>query len=159
MVASAMVLDSTQPDRTEIRSRSVDRQDAEAAKEPGEMIDGQARAAIGAAIEVHRHLGPGFLETIYEEALCLELNLRRVSYQRQVPIPVRYKGREIAQTKLDLIVENQLVIELKAVTALLPIHVAQLISYLKAGPFRLGLLINFNVSVLRTGIRRVIWNP
>ena len=120
------------------------------------MTDRQARTVIGAAIEVHRHLGPGFLESIYEEALCVELNLRRVPFRRQVPIPIRYKCHQIAQTKVDLLVGTELVIELKAVTGLLPIHVAQLFSYLKAGPFQLGLLINFNVSVLREGIRRLI---
>jgi GxxExxY protein len=137
----------------------VNRQDAEDAKEPTEKIDRQARAVIGAAIEVHRHLGPGFLESTYEEALCVELDLRGIPFRRQVPVPIRYKSHEIAEARLDLLVGAQLVVELKTVAALLPIHMAQLLSYLKAGRFRLGLLVNFNVPVLRQGIRRLIWNP
>ncbi|HET6147131.1 MAG TPA: GxxExxY protein [Polyangia bacterium] len=136
----------------------MNRQDAADAKEPSVALDTQARAVIGAAIEVHSHLGPGFLESTYEEALCVELELRRVPFQRQVPLRVRYKGRDVTETRLDLIVGEGLVIELKAVSALLPIHAAQVISYLRAGSFQLGLLLNFNVTVMRQGIRRFIWN-
>jgi len=104
-------------------------------------------------------IGPGFLESIYEEALCVELDLRRIPFRRQVPFPLQYKGRDIAEARLDLVVGDKLVVELKAVTVLLPIHAAQILSYLKAGSFPLGLLLNFNVPILRQGIRRVIWNP
>ena len=115
---------------------------------------------IGAAIEVHRHLGPGFLESVYEEALVVELGLQEIPFRRQVPVPVRYKGLSVAEARLDLLVGAPAPgVELKAVAALLPIHMAQLLSYLKAGSFQLGLLINFNVMTLRQGLRRVIRNP
>ena len=136
----------------------VNRQDTKNAKEPGGELDTWAHRVIGAAIEVHRHLGPGFLESVYEEALVVELGLRGIPFRRQVPIPVRYKGLSVAEARLDLVVGAQLVVELKAVAALLPIHMAQLLSYLKAGSFQLGLLINFNVMTLRQGLRRVIRN-
>jgi GxxExxY protein len=111
---------------------------------------------IGAAMEVHRNLGPGFLESVYEEALCIELSLRRLAFQRQVPIGVTYKGHTVGEGRVDLLVANQLVVELKAVEVLLPVHQAQVISYLKATGHRLGLLINFNVPILKSGIKRVI---
>ena len=115
---------------------------------------------IGAAVEVHRHLGPGFLESVYEEALVVELGLQEIPFRRQVPVPVRYKGLSVAEARLDLLVGAPAPgVELKAVAALLPIHMAQLLSYLKAGSFQLGLLINFNVMTLRQGLRRVIRNP
>ena len=113
---------------------------------------------IGAAIEVHRHLGPGFLEAAYEEALTVELGLRSLWFDRQAALPVIYKGRVIADQRVDLIVEGVLVLELKAVESLLPIHAAQLLSYLKAGAFQVGLLINFNVPLLKDGIRRLLWD-
>ena len=139
------------------------RQDAEHAKtdarpEPSDELEHLAHAVIGAAIEVHRYLGPGFLESIYEAALALELDARKVRFQRQVPIEVTYKTRVIGESRLDLVVENQLVVELKHVESLLPLHRAQLLSYLKAGAFQLALLINFNVPILRDGVRRVIWS-
>ena len=109
---------------------------------------------IGAAIEVHRHLGPGFLETVYEQAMMVELAIRGLTVRRQVPIVLAYNALPSAQ--LDLLVEDELVVELKAVERLSPIHTAQILSYLKAGAFQLGLLINFNVPTLRQGIRRVI---
>ena len=112
-----------------------------------------------AAIEVHRHLGPGFLESVYETALVLELEARGIAVARQVPVTVMYKGRSVAESRLDLVVEDELVVELKAADALLPIHHAQVISYLKAGAFELGLLINFNVPLLRDGFRRIVWHP
>ncbi len=140
----------------------IDRQGAEVAKgsreEPSSQLDKLAYAVIGAAIEVHRHLGSGFLETAYERALYIELQLRGIEFERQVPISLLYKEHDIGECYLDLVVEGMLVLELKAVAALHPIHTAQLLSYLKAGAFQVGLLINFNVNVLRDGIRRVIWN-
>lgn len=124
--------------------------------EPSRRVDQLARQVIGAAIEVHRHLGPGFLESLYEEALALELALRSISFERQKAVPVRYKGREIGEGRVDLFVAGELLTELKAVDALAPIHKAQVISYLKAFGLHLDLLINFNVPVLRAGIQRVI---
>jgi GxxExxY protein len=137
----------------------MNRQDAADAKqEPPEHLDRYAHDVLGAAIEVHQHLGPGFLESVYEGALMMELELRGFAVQRQVVIPVVYKGRAIADARLDLLVEGELVVELKAVESLLPVHRAQVISYLKTGAFQLGLLINFNVPILSQGVRRVIWN-
>jgi GxxExxY protein len=110
---------------------------------------------IGAAIEVHRALGPGLLESAYEECLCHELELRGYSYQRQVPLPVVYKGVKLdCGYKLDIVVEGGLVLELKAVEQLAPVHEAQLLTYLKLSGNRVGLLINFHVPVLKDGIRR-----
>jgi len=124
--------------------------------EPPPELDAIASAAIGAALEVHRILGPGFLEGIYEEALAMELELRGISYERQKTISVSYKGRRIGEGRTDFFVENSLIIELKAAEKLLPVHHAQVISYLKATGCRLGLLINFHESVLRQGVRRVV---
>jgi len=102
-------------------------------EEPSSELDALVHETIGAAIEVHRALGPGFLESIYEEALCLELTHRKISFGRQVPIPICYRSRPVGTSQLDLLVAGQLVVELKAVPQLLPIHVAQVIFYLK-GP-------------------------
>lgn len=110
---------------------------------------------IGAAIEVHRVLGPGFLEVVYEEALCVELAIRGLRFSRQVVVAVNYKGHEIGEGRLDLLVENVLIVELKAVEDLLPIHTAQVLSYLKTTKHRLALLINFNEPLLKKGIRRL----
>ena len=110
---------------------------------------------IAAAIEVHRALGPGLLESIYEECLCRELNLRKVSFDRQIPLQIQFKGAQLGYAyRLDLLVEKQVVVEIKAVESILPIHEAQLLTYLKLGGFKIGLLINFNVTILKRGIRR-----
>jgi GxxExxY protein len=111
---------------------------------------------IGAAIEVHRTLGPGFLESFYEEALCRELAERRVAFLRQVAVEVLYKGAIIGEARLDLLVEKRLLVELKATERFAPIHLAQVLSYLKATGLTLGLLINFNVLALRLGVRRIV---
>ncbi len=112
---------------------------------------------IAAAIEVHKSLGPGLLESAYEECLCRELTLRGVHFERQKPLPVEYKGTKLdCGYRLDVLVENAVVIEVKAVASLEPIHEAQLLTYLKLGGWKLGLLINFNVPVLKDGIRRRI---
>jgi GxxExxY protein len=111
---------------------------------------------IGAAMEVHRVLGPGFLESVYEEALSTELHLRGVPFERQVPAPVLYKGKVVGEGRLDMVVRDTVIVELKTVEALAQIHTAQLLSYLKATGYQLGLLINFNVPVLRHGIKRII---
>ena len=125
-------------------------------REPGAELDQLAHGVIGAAIEVHRLLGPGFLESVYEEALCVELKLRGIPFTRQAALGVDYKGHAVGEGRLDLLVGDALVVELKAVDALAPIHSAQLLSYLKATGYQLGLLINFNVPVLRNGIKRVV---
>ncbi len=111
---------------------------------------------IGAAIAVHRHFGPGFLESTYQKALSIELTHLQIDHVSQAPVGLTYRGESVGEGRLDLLVENQLVVELKAVNALAPIHKAQVISYLKATRHPLGLLINFNVEVLRDWIRRVI---
>jgi GxxExxY protein len=113
---------------------------------------------IGAAIAVHRELGPGYLEMVYENALCVELGIRKIPYSRQHPISLNYKGHNVGEGRLDILVDNCLVVELKAVESLSPIHKAQVISYLKVTGCELGLLINFNVMVLKDGIQRVIQN-
>ena len=125
-------------------------------KEPCDEADQIAHAVIGAAIEVHRHLGPGFLEAVYEEALCIELELRGVPFARQARVGVVYKGRPVGEGRIDTIVGDLVVVELKAVRALTPLDRAQAISYLKATRLELGLLINFNVPLLKDGIERVV---
>ena len=111
---------------------------------------------IGCAIEVHRNLGPGLLESIYESALCVEFDNNDIEYQRQILIPVRYKDNIIGEHKLDLLVENEIIVELKAIDKMAPIFEAQLLSYLKMADKRLGLLINFNTEKLKDGIKRII---
>ena len=134
----------------------MNRRGAEATKGVRHELNEWTQQIIGAAIEVHRHLGPGYLEATYEEALVQELGLRSIPFTRQVSMPITYKGQVVSEARLDLLVRDEIVVELKAVAALQPIHTAQLISYLKAGAFELGLIINFNVPLLREGIRRVI---
>jgi GxxExxY protein len=124
--------------------------------EPDGTVDRLARETIGAAIEVHRALGPGFLEFVYEEALAVELGARHIPFERQVPLAIEYKGSVVGQQRLDLLVGGRLLVELKAVESIAPIHVAQLVSYLRAAHRVLGLLINFNVPALRSGIRRIV---
>jgi len=115
------------------------------------------RRIIGAAIEVHRQLGPGLLESAYEECLCYELSLRRLAFERQKPLPIDYKGLRLhCAYRLDLIVDDKVIVEIKAMDGLLPIHTAQLLTYLKAAGKELGLLINFNVPILRSGIKRIV---
>jgi len=125
-------------------------------KEPTEELDRLAYEVIGAAIEVHRDLGPGFLESVYEEALCVELTARQIPFLPQHLVSLLYKGHAVGESRLDLLVDSSLVVELKAIETLAPIHTAQVISYLKATGCQLGLLINFNTSVLKDGIKRVI---
>jgi GxxExxY protein len=127
--------------------------------EPNDRLDRLARAVIGAAIEVHRALGPGFLEAVYEEALALELERREIAFERQAPMTVHYKGVPVGATRADFLVGGELIVELKSVEQLAPVHVAQVIAYLRAFRCPLGLLITFNVSLLRHGVRRVILTP
>ncbi len=124
--------------------------------EPDVRLDDLAHAVIGAAIEVHRELGPGYLESVYEGAMAVELELRGIPFRRQVGVTVMYKGRPVGEGRFDMLVADDLVVEYKAVESLLPVHFAQVLSYLKAGRLRLGLLINFNVPLLKEGIKRVI---
>ncbi len=114
------------------------------------------RNVIGAAIEVHRHLGPGFLENIYEQALCYELSTRGITFERQKEIVVPYKNIAISGQRLDIVVEGQVIVELKTVEQLLPLHEAQILSYLKSTGMKVGLLMNFNVKQLKTGIKRMV---
>jgi GxxExxY protein len=112
---------------------------------------------IGAAIEVHRIIGPGLLESVYELALYRELWLRGLRVDRQVRLPVRYKGGELdCEIRLDLMVNQQVIVEVKCVEKLAPIHTAQLLTYLRMQELWMGLLINFNVDLLRNGIKRVL---
>jgi len=112
---------------------------------------------IKAAIEVHKHLGPGLLESAYEECLCRELHLMGLSFERQRSLPVEYKGIKLdCGYKLDMVVENMVIVEIKAVDRLLPIHEAQLMTYLKLTGLRLGLLMNFNTPVIKDGIKRIV---
>ncbi len=124
--------------------------------EPPFELDETTGAVIGAALEVHRVLGPGFLESVYEEAMSIEFGLRGIPFERQKPISVSYKGRPVGEGRLDFFVQNSLIVELKAADKLLPIHQAQLMSYLKAARCRLGLLINFHERLLKEGVRRVV---
>jgi GxxExxY protein len=123
--------------------------------EPGVQLNQLTHGVIGAAIEVHRVLGPGFLESV----LRVELTLRGMRFARQVPIGVQYKGHAVGAARVDLVVEDHILIELKALEVLAPVHFAQVLSYLKATGLQLGLLITFNVPVLQHGIRRIILNP
>jgi GxxExxY protein len=117
--------------------------------------DNLTYSVIGAAIAVHRNLGPGYLENIYEEALAIELAKRKIPFERQKVIHVEYEGQLIGESRLDYLIDKRLILELKAVEKLAPIHTAQVISYLKMTKVKFGLLINFNVQVLREGIIRV----
>jgi GxxExxY protein len=120
--------------------------------------DPRTSPIIGAAIEVHRHLGPGLLEACYEECLCHELQLRKLCFTRQVPLPVLYKGLRLdCGYKIDVVVSDEVILELKSVENLLPVHEAQLLTYMKLANKPVGLLINFNVPLLTQGIiRRVL---
>ena len=122
-------------------------------------INDLSREIIGAAIEVHRALGPGLLESAYEECLCHELGLRGLFNERQKALPVIYKGRELdCGYRLDIVVENQIILELKSCDRIMPIHRAQLLTYLKLSGLKLGLLLNFNVALMKEGIVRLVNN-
>lgn len=110
---------------------------------------------IGAALEVHRELGPGFLEAVYEEAFCMELELRGLGWERQVPVALAYKGRKLrCKHRMDVLVEGVLIVETKAVEKVVWVHECQLVSYLKAGAKTVGLLLNFNVALMKDGVHR-----
>jgi len=131
----------------------MNHKDTQDTKKSDELSNG----IIGAAIEVHRALGPGLLESAYEECLCHELNLRRLSFERQKPLPITYKGVKLdCGYRVDLLIESLVLVELKTVNRIEPVHEAQLLTYLKLTNLWLGLLINFNVPVLKDGIRRIV---
>jgi len=112
---------------------------------------------IGAAIEVHKNLGPGLLESVYEECLSIELKKRNISYERQKELPIEYKGTNLdCGYRIDILVPGKLIVELKACESLQPIHEAQLLTYLRLAKIKTGLLINFNVPVLKEGIKRMV---
>ena len=121
-----------------------------------ESVERIATAVIGAAIEVHKHLGPGFLERIYHEALCLEFQLRRIEFERECVVVVNYKGMAINGQRLDLIAGQCVVIELKAATRIDMAHEAKVISYLQTTGLRLGLLMNFNCRTMKEGLKRIV---
>lgn len=125
-------------------------------KELEDEVERLAYKVIGAAIDVHRQLGPGFLESVYHKALEVEFRLRGIPHRFKYPVAVNYKGYQVGEGELDFLVGDVLIVELKAVERLAPIHEAQVISYLKMTNHPLGLLINFNVPVLKEGIKRVI---
>ncbi len=119
-------------------------------------IDKLTESIIGCAIEVHRHLGPGLLEAAYEAALCIEIELAGLKYQRQVSIPALYKERTIGEYRIDLVVEDAVIVEIKSVDRFDPVFEAQVLTYLKVTGKKIGLLINFNSRFLKDGIKRFI---
>ena len=131
--------------------------EAQRHRENEEGKDPRTNPIIGAAIEVHRHLGPGLLESAYEECLCHELHLRGLEFKRQIEIPVLYKGLKLdCGYKLDVVVQDSVLLELKAMERLLPVHEAQLLTYMRLSGKSVGLLINFNVPLLTQGIIRMV---
>ena len=132
----------------------MSRGDAEA--QSPDFINSITSRIIGCAVEVHRQLGPGLLEATYEAALCIELEQAGLRYQRQPCFPVRYKGRVIGEYRLDLLVEDAVVVEIKSVERMDPVFEAQVLTYLKATGKTVGLLINFNSRLLTQGIRRLV---
>ena len=125
--------------------------------EEKDRLDSITRRIIGAAIEVHKHLGPGLLESAYESCLAFELSERGLAIERQKPLPIKYKNVLFdCGYKLDLVVEDSVIVELKAIEQLLPIHEAQLLSYLRISGKSTGLLINFHVRVLKNGLKRIV---
>ncbi len=138
------------------------RQDAKTPRrqeEPHPELDRLARSVIGAAINVHRALGPGFPESVYEEALCIELTEQKLRFERQAKTNVFYRERLVGQGQMDLLVDQRLVVELKAVDYLHPKHAAQIKAYLTASGCQIGLLINFHEAVLKDGLQRIIHTP
>ncbi len=126
-------------------------------KEEYDLLHDLSRTIIGAAIEVHRELGPGLLESVYEECLRVELESKGLNVRTQVDIPLVYKGKETGKEfRIDMLVENKFIVELKAVEIIKPLHEVQLLTYMKLADIHMGLLINFNVPVLKEGIKRKI---
>jgi len=127
-------------------------------RETSPEVNHVARRVIEAAVEVHRHLGPGYTESVYENALVIEFGLRGISFQQQATFRIGYKGREVGGGRVDLLVEGRLIVELKAIERYTDIHISQALSYLKATGHELALLINFNVPILMRGVKRVVLN-
>lgn len=124
-------------------------------EEPSDEVDRLAFAVLGASIEVHNELGPGHDESAYEKALCIELTRRGIPFVHQSRYTLMYKGHEVGMGRIDLLVGGLLVVEIKAVDALAPVHTAQVVAYLKATNKTLALLINFNVRRVKDGIKRI----
>ena len=116
-----------------------------------------AKEIIGAAIEIHRHLGPGLLESAYEECLCHELQFRGLSFERQKPLLLEYRGIKLdCDYQIDIVVENKVILELKCVDSITPVHEAQLLTYLRLSGLKIGLIPNFHVSLMRDGVKRLV---
>lgn len=121
-------------------------------------VNKTTESIIGAAIEVHRHLGPGLLESAYEECLCEEISLRKIPFSRQIVLPVTYKSKKLnVGYRIDILVNKEVVVELKTVESILPIHEAQTLTYMRLGGWQVGLILNFNVTVLKNGIKRLVF--
>lgn len=111
---------------------------------------------LGCAIEVHKHLGPGLLESVYETALCIELGALGLAFTRQIGVPLYYKGELISEHRPDLVVGDRVIVEVKSIERLDPIHTAQMLTYLRVTGLRTGLVLNFNTAMLKRGVRRVV---
>jgi GxxExxY protein len=125
------------------------------------MLDGNTditETIIGCAIEVHRELGPGLPESVCEEALCMEMRSRGISFRRQCGVPIYYKGQLISERRPDLIVAEEVIIEVKSIERIAPVHVAQVLTYLRITSLKVGLILNFNSATMRAGVRRVVLN-
>jgi len=126
-------------------------------REPDALVDRWANAVIGAAIEVHKNIGPGLLESIYEDALAYELELRNIPIKRQLYVPVLYKGTPVREPlRLDLLVHDLVIVEVKATESILKVHSAQVLTYLRLTQRKIGLVLNFGQPLLRDGISRVV---
>lgn len=126
--------------------------------EPDAELDQLARSVIGAAIEVHKQLGPGYSELVYGNALALEFHKRQISFQREYPISVVYDGQVVGEGRADFFVGRRLIVELKAVEKVINIHLGQVIAYLKMVKEPLGLLLNFHVPMMKEGVHRVVYS-
>jgi GxxExxY protein len=123
--------------------------------EPDPELNKLTNDVIGAAIAVHRALGPGQLESAYQRAMEIELEFRQIPFQRQVPVRLVYRGETVGEGRMDFLIDNRLIVELKAAEHIAPVHRVQLISYLRITKLRLGIIINFSVPLLKDGIRRI----
>ena len=124
-----------------------------------EELNRLSKIILDSCITVHKEMGPGLLESVYEKCLMKEFELRKISAKNQVPIPLKYKGYELSKNfRIDILVEDEIILEIKSVETTLPVHQAQIISYLKLADKRLGFLVNFNVPLLKQGFKRVVNN-
>jgi len=137
----------------------MDKQNKQLTVEEIEQYNRLTERIIGCCIEVHRFLGPGLLESSYEECLSREFNLQGLKFERQTPLSINYKGTDLdCGYRMDIIVDHKIVLELKSIEAVLPVHKAQLVTYLKHSGYHLGLLVNFNVDLMKNGIFRIVNN-